>query len=77
MRTRTSSWSWTIALKKYSTNEGCLRSLIPDIVCSVNKNYKLLSFCQLLVDAGLLESITLYFLYENHAKGTASQSTTK
>ncbi len=29
----------------------------------------MLAFCQLLVDAGLLTSIQLYFLFENHAKG--------
>ena len=36
---------------------------------SVNKSYKLLAFCQLLVDAGKFERIHLYFLFENHAKG--------
>jgi hypothetical protein len=30
----------------------------------------MLAFCQLLVDLELLQRIKLYFLYENHAKGT-------
>jgi len=36
---------------------------------SVNKSYKFLNFCQLLVDAGVLEGMQIYYLYENHAKG--------
>jgi len=37
---------------------------------SVNKNYKILAFCQLLVDVGQFETIRLFFLFENHAKGS-------
>jgi len=37
---------------------------------SVNKNYKMLAFCQLLVDLDLFDQVTLYFLFENHAKGS-------
>lgn len=34
----------------------------------VNKSYKFLGFCNLLVDLGLLEKVHLYFLFPNHAK---------